>query len=95
MLSSVSPAESDGEPGHVVVDPDEADEGLEVEAEHGRQLFLGVEQDGHGDADGDDVEQLDALVDVDQPQHTTTGVAVGHLAGIYVLHLSSWHYSMT
>ena len=55
-LSSVSPAESDGEPGHVVVDPDEADEGLEVEAEHGRQLFLGVEQDGHGDADGDDVE---------------------------------------
>ena len=38
-----SPAKSDGESGHVVVDPDEADERLEVEAEHGGHLLLGVE----------------------------------------------------
>ena len=42
---------------------------------HGRD----TSQDGDGDADGDDVEELDALVDVDQPQHATARVAVRHL----------------
>ena len=53
---------------------------LEVEAEHGRHLVLGAEEDCEGDGDGDDVEQLDALVQVDQPQHAATRVAVRHLA---------------
>ena len=52
---------------------------LEVEAEHGWHLVLGAEEDCDGDGDGDDVEQLDALVQVDQPQHPATRVAVGHL----------------
>ena len=49
---------------------------LKKEAEHGRHLVLRAEEDCEGDGDGDDVEQLDALVQVDQPQHPATRVAV-------------------
>ena len=52
---------------------------LEVEAEHGWHLVLRAQEDGDCDGDGDDVEQLDALVQVDQPQHAATRVAVRHL----------------
>ena len=52
---------------------------LEVEAEHGWHLVLWAEEDCDGDGDGDDVEQLDAVVQVDQPQHAATRVAVRHL----------------